>query len=118
MPIKKLRVLPNPSHALDHEGDPACAVQFENASGDYWVGASIDHKKSLAEKRTVFVFDETTVVEVPCSGYYARKILDGELLAADLESARAAGIPDKDERLARFAKSEPAKSARRPAPTE
>jgi hypothetical protein len=93
MALKKLRVLPNPSHALDHEGRPQCAVQFENARGDYWVGASVDQERTLAARKTFFVFDEETPVEVPPTGYYVRKLLDGELLPADAETAKLAGVP-------------------------
>lgn len=116
--IKTLYVLPNPSHALDADGKPACAIQFENSGGGYWVGATIDHKASQAEGRTVFVFDEVTVVPVPCTGYYARKILDDELLAADDESAKLAGIPEDDDRRKKF-RAAPARAAKAsPTPKE
>lgn len=85
----KIRVLPNPIHVLDHLGRGMCAVATENAMT--WIGARVDHESSLKEGCAVFVFDSEPV-EVDLTPYYARKVLDGELLAADEATAAACGV--------------------------
>jgi hypothetical protein len=87
-----LMVLPNPAAATDENGEPCAAVQFENSSGSMWVGAQIDFARSKAEGRTRFTFDTTRPVQVPCTAYYMRKLIDGDLLPADEATAKRAGL--------------------------
>lgn len=97
-----LRVHANPYHALDAEHRPACVVQMVDHRGvmlrDRWVGAHLHNPVSVSEDANVFVFetdekDELVEVKVPLgTGYYERQILDGALVAADLESGLAVGL--------------------------
>ena len=54
-------------------------------------------KSKHGEGRVVFAFSsepQTVPFEGPAKDYYTRKVLDGELLAADEESAKACGVKD------------------------
>lgn len=54
-------------------------------------------KSKHGEGRVMFTFSDepqTVPFEGPAKAYYARKVLDGELLAADQESADACGVKD------------------------
>lgn len=75
-------VLPNPSHALDHKGRPACAVSTEGALT--WIGARLDAEASAKEGAAVFVFDtEPVAIGETLTPYYARMIEEGALLLVD-----------------------------------
>lgn len=96
---KTMKVRANPSHALDHEGQPASVVSWP---GDITrlIGATIDHARSKAEARVCFAFSDEPVV-VPTRGqigqYFVRKLREGELLPACEVSAtfapKAAAAP-------------------------
>lgn len=86
MAIKKLKLRCNPEHVLDANGEGICATPFEGMDGRVYVGAAIDHVKSKAENRVVFLFSREAVVEVPVTAYYLRKLEDRELLPGDQET--------------------------------
>lgn len=109
---KRLLVVPNPFAApLDRNGRPAAAVQYDPdhvARGSVvYIGA--ERKQKLIEQRPEigatwsptgnqqdkyevwFEFD-LNASEVVDSQYHRQRILDGELLAADLETAKHVGI--------------------------
>ena len=118
--MREIRVYPNPYHAIDGRGEPQCAVPYPGTL-DRYIGARIDHEKSLGFARDRLSesgldpkrdFDERTgvpalfkyfvdekglaPVAIPysaeISGYVARQINDGALIAADAETARMVGI--------------------------
>jgi hypothetical protein len=105
-------VVANPYCApLDHAGRPCGAVLIEQPDGvsiQEWVGASLDREKTkpigkpLAtgelrsrHQHTVWKFSKEPV-EVPETRYYRRLIQTGQLLAADLRTARKVGIKQAD----------------------
>lgn len=94
MKIRTLKVVSNPYCALDADGRAQGAVGKEGAPGQ-WVGAQKCHAGSAASGKNLFLFSDTPVV-VPYTAYYARKILEGGLLAADAASAKLAGIKAED----------------------
>ena len=105
-----IRVLPNPRHALDHNGEPQCAVPMINHETGAlllhrYVGATYDRSKmgitqhqdgTERAKRFAYTFDEKTPVTLPFEGqaraYYQRAVQDGALFAADAESAALCGV--------------------------
>lgn len=97
MTTKTIRVLPNPDHAKDHTGLGQAAVQYHDSSGQQWVGARLDHEASAKAKRSVFVFDRETPVELNvadpfAAAYYRRRLQAEELLPADPETRAWAGL--------------------------
>lgn len=90
MKTKTIRVCSNPYAGIDHEGRAQGAVLMEGHA-DRYVGATYDHEETAKEGRHLYVFSAEPVV-VPLTPYYRRKVEDGDLLAADAESALACGI--------------------------
>lgn len=118
--MREIRVYPNPYHAIDGRGEPQCAVPFPR-NPDRYIGARVDQARSLAfakqrlamaglhpqhdfDERTgvpaLFVYDcdekglapVAVAFTAELSGYIARQINDGALIAADEQSARMVGI--------------------------
>lgn len=107
MPKQTLLVYPNPFHALDHEGRPACVLPYEPEGNGVttfddrrFVGANL--KSEILEKfpqgdaresrqRTWFDFT-AEAVRVRNTAYYQHAIARGEIFAADEESAKLCGI--------------------------
>lgn len=113
MPVFKrtLKVLPNPWLYIDHKGRPAGRVPFEQpTNGTYdprTVGSRFADNPELvsAARKDVPLAQDVhdTVVEyakepvdVGNTVYYRRRIMAGELIAADRESYVAAGGRPKD----------------------
>jgi hypothetical protein len=105
---RPLVVYPNPFHALDHKGRPACAVRldpdFEVSAGERrYIGAKLTstmtqkfHEKNhpgLAMGKghydRVWAFD-IAPTPIPDTHYHRDRIRDGELVAADKRTFRAA----------------------------
>lgn len=94
MKIRTMKVVANPFCALDADGRAQGAVGKEGASGQ-WIGAQKCHEGTAATGKNIFVFS-TDPVTVPYTAYYARKVAEGELIAADLATAKLAGIKEED----------------------
>lgn len=103
-----LRVVCNPFAHLDHLGRPAGACPCDpvgHTPDRRWVGARIHERTTLTEKLSRedasvrsaaqnTEFDFTPDVQtIPKTPYYLDRLRDGELLAADAMTARAAGLP-------------------------
>lgn len=105
--MRTMLVWPNPFHAVDHTGRPACVLSYEPEGNGVdtfddrrFVGASL--KATILQKfapgdarqtvqRTTFEYaDEPT--KVPATAYYKHAIARGEIFAADAESAKLCGI--------------------------
>ena len=97
-----LVVVANPYKALDHEGRPACAVNYPGSSSI--VGGVFDHEAHKASQETsvagegkhIFSFSEEPV-RVVCDsiavfGYFRNRVIEGALLPADEFTARKCGI--------------------------
>lgn len=108
MAERQITVYANPYCAL-HDGEPHGVVQMVAADGygmaGRWVGAVPDHEGSKAADRHIFKFllDEDgkpVATRVPFVGhaaaYYAKKVLEGELLAGNVEDAILCGIARSD----------------------
>lgn len=91
MKQRMLKVVPNPYSAIDQDGRPSGAVTKEGLV-DHYVGATVDAEETAKTRKFVFKFDTTTVVEVPATNYYRKRIVDRELLPADEETAKYLGI--------------------------
>lgn len=113
MPVFKrtLKVLPNPWLYIDHKGRPAGRVPFQQPTNGTYdpraVGARYADNPQLVsaarkdvplaqDVHDLIVEYETSPVEVKNSDYYRRRIMAGELIAADRESFVAAGGRPKD----------------------
>jgi hypothetical protein len=94
MRILTIKVVPNPYSALDADGRAQCAVSKENAI-DAYVGAELDHEESAKTGKNIFKFSADPVV-LPRSAYYLRRLQERALLPADAETAKYAGIAEKD----------------------
>lgn len=103
-----LRVCPNPYKFVDADGTPMGVFPEdpEYAGGTRrWVGASLcpvrtkitqerdPHTERAHKQTTCFVFDMGPH-ERPATPHYLQGIRTGDLLAADLETARLAGLPE------------------------
>lgn len=102
-----LRVFPNPFHALDHDGYPACALPHEPVGDGVttfddrrFIGATLCAKMlqkfpqgsaQHSTQETWFEFsDEPT--PILSSPYYKHAMARNEIIPADEESARVAGV--------------------------
>lgn len=106
---KTLKVHPNPFHALDHKGRPACAVRLDpdESGGDRrYIGAV---RKSVlvtgkkyddrndpqsgpdGEYDVGFEFD-LAAVDIPDTHYHRARLRDGELIPADESTAVRGGV--------------------------
>lgn len=115
VPQKTLRVLPNPYCHLDEYGRPcgACPMEVnERAPARSYVGATLKAKETRAAKTApmrsasgevkmmmtdaaeheVWFEFGTDVVTVENTAYYRLAIQNGEILAADQATAKAAGL--------------------------
>ncbi len=114
--LTKLRVYANPWRALDHLGRPQCVVPFDptHRPDRGWVGAILDPEltrvtsvPSAGENRnprqvTVFKFT-SDAIELPLKNtqgviheHYIRAIQDGDLIPADLPTARRCRVKFAD----------------------
>jgi hypothetical protein len=79
-----MKVVANPSHAFDENGDPAGAVPWPGDATRH-IGASLDMERSKQEHRHIYKFSATPVI-VPTRGpmgqYFIRKLEERELLPA------------------------------------
>src|SRR5688572_8192428 len=104
LPKRTLNVLANPWIHLDHQGRPAGATPMDVGPGQkVFVGAELDTEQTQIVDRpgrgelrshvqdTVWKFSDEPAV-VPATPYYIRRLRSGELLAADKQSARIAGV--------------------------
>ena len=118
MPLKTLRVFADPYAALDHEGRPAHACPTDPAHTGperRWVGAKLHADTALKKldaatheavraglhehpQDTMFEFSDEAE-ELPRTPYYLARLKHGELIAADAETARAAGVRFEDPEL-------------------
>jgi hypothetical protein len=111
MPVKaqSLRVRPNPWIFIDHKGRPAGRVAVEQPKGHYdprTVGSRIGEAKLVAKAagnamlshdvHDIVIEYDTEPVVVANTPYYRRRIMGGELIAADRDSFIAAGGRPKD----------------------
>lgn len=111
MPVKasSLKVHPNPWLYIDHLGRPAGRVAVEQPKGSYdprTVGSRIKnaelvHKAAdgllLAhDVHDIEIEYDTEPIKVPNTDYYRRRVMKGELIAADRDSYRDAGGRPKD----------------------
>lgn len=112
MPVqkKKLKVLPNPWTYIDHQGRPAGRVAVEQPKDGFdprSVGARIADNPELvsqARKGVPLAQDIHEIeieyskepVEVANTDYYRKRVIRGDLIAADRESFVAAGGRPKD----------------------
>lgn len=103
MKQRMLKVVPNPYSAIDQEGRPSGVVTKEGLM-DHYVGATIDQEESRKTNKAVYKFDTTTVVEVPATTYYRKRVADRELLPADEETAKYLGIEKFEDPAAVLAK--------------
>ena len=104
---RPLVVWPNPFHALDHKGRPACAVRLDpdvSAGERRYIGAACkaellrkftdeDHPGAAVADDHAGHYDVTfdfefAPVEVPDTGYHRDRIRDGELIPGNKSSAR------------------------------
>lgn len=119
IPVKKLRVLPNPWACIDHMGRPCGTVPcdpVEHVTVDRrWVGATprarLLNKQESYRVRGVEVVTRgadhdlvwefaTEPVELPNTAYYRERICQGDLIAVDQKTLTAAGGGKYDEHLA------------------
>lgn len=123
---KILRVKTNPFHSVGPEGQPSGVVPADpgvDPTTRSLVGATIDRERTVITKaadlrdelrhsvqETRYVFEDG-VIELPYSAYYARRIQDGELLAADAQTAILAGVQFVDPEVTRAKAKEAARIA-------
>lgn len=106
MANRKLSVVANPYCALDADGKP-CGVVTREDNTDLCIGAQLDVEATAkARGKRQYTFS-SEAVEVPMTAYYLRRLHDRELLPADAETARIAGIKEFElpsQAIARFRK--------------
>jgi hypothetical protein len=106
MALKTLLVFANPYGQLDHEGRPACAVQYEPdvINGDAslrYVGAVRSATEIAAAKPALGILAQhdltwefsTEPTVVASTHYYHSALRHGDLVAANPETWKAAGLP-------------------------
>ena len=111
MPVKSptLKVRPNPWIYIDHRGRPAGRVAVEQPKGHYdprTVGSRIGSANLVAKAvgNSMLAHDvhdieieyDADPVVVANTPYYRRRIMSGELIAADRDAFTAAGGRPKD----------------------
>ena len=77
---------------LKVRANPERGAVLHEMALDRFVGAVVDLEKLTKSKKYHFVFADASV-EVPFTAYYRRCVLDGDLLAADAETAKLCGAP-------------------------
>lgn len=96
MPKTTVKVVPNPYHAIDHEGTPQCVVGLPGARA--YIGATLDLIASAKTGKSKFFYPDfpSRTYEVPLSADISTAVRDGSLLAADLKSAKLCGLSEKE----------------------
>lgn len=103
---KTLRVYANPYLHLDHEGQPAGACPCdpdEHTPERRFVGAKLkadlirkaDKSKGISAKHRISFEFSDEAQTVPDTAYYRAAVNSGELIAADLDTAKACGFVEK-----------------------
>lgn len=119
VPIRTLKVRPNPWIEIDSRGLPCGRVPYEQPAGGFdprSVGAEITNVQKVQDApalmlgQAIHTFEVKHAEEdvlVPNTGYYRRRIAKGELIAADRPTYVAAtgsakGFEDQDKFLAQL----------------
>lgn len=96
-----LRVHANPYQHVDPTFGPQAVVAVEGTR-EQWVGARLN-LAAMSKNRGKHVFDFDTDANgvlkpqtVPVTSYYIRAVWAGDLVVADLESARKCGLVDEE----------------------
>lgn len=109
MKTPMLSVLPNPFHALDADGMPACACRYDPEVGRpgviHYIGVEVtatldpnqpgpkDPQRKRATDKQVLTFTwAQKPVEIPATSLHIDYVRTGAILAADKETARACRI--------------------------